>query len=120
MDVTRAIAAMKAEPGFSEKVGMILIHCGMVRGRSRKDGKHVQPIDVAVDAQKLKRLQKLYTKKPEIYKVLIECNEGRLQPGDDLLFIVVARDIRDHVKPVLSELLDLIKSEVVNKTEISV
>jgi molybdopterin synthase catalytic subunit len=41
-----------------------------------------------------------------------------LQPGDDLLFIVVAGDIRENVKPVLADLLDRIKAEAVSKSEI--
>jgi molybdopterin synthase catalytic subunit len=47
----------------------------------------------------------------------VEAKSGRLKPGDDLLFIIVAGDIRENVKPVLSDLLDRIKSEAVKKTE---
>ena len=45
---------------------------------------------------------------------------GRLKPGDDLLFIIVAGDIRENVKPVLAELLDRIKAEAVTKSETKV
>nr|MDA8163619.1 hypothetical protein [Desulfobacteraceae bacterium] len=31
MDISRAIAAMKQKPGFTEKVGMVLVHNGVVR-----------------------------------------------------------------------------------------
>ena len=40
------------------------------------------------------------------------------QPGDDLLFILVAGDVREHIKPVLAELLDRVKAEAVTKKEI--
>lgn len=40
-----------------------------------------------------------------------------LKPGDDLLFLVVAGDIRENVKSVFAELLDRIKSEAVLKQE---
>jgi molybdopterin synthase catalytic subunit len=50
--------------------------------------------------------------------VVAEARSGRLEPGDDLLFILVAGDIREHVKPVLSDLLDRIKAEAVTKKEI--
>jgi molybdopterin synthase catalytic subunit len=65
----------------------------------------------------LEALRQEYEQKPGIYKVLVEAKSGTLQPGDDLLFIVVVGDIRENVKPVLAELLDRIKSEAVSKTE---
>ena len=40
-----------------------------------------------------------------------------LRPGDDLLFLVVAGDIREHVKATFAELLDRIKAEAVLKQE---
>lgn len=43
--------------------------------------------------------------------------EGELKPGDDVLFLVVAGDIREHVKATFSELLDRIKAEAVIKQE---
>ena len=42
---------------------------------------------------------------------------GELKPGDDVLFLVVAGDIREHVKATFSELLDRIKAEAVIKQE---
>ena len=51
-------------------------------------------------------LAREYSKKQGIYKILVDTKSGHLKPGDDLLFILVAGDIREHVKPVLSELLD--------------
>ena len=118
MDISRAIGEMKKEPGFNDSVGMILVHNGVVRGWSRKDRSSVETIDVSADTEKMNALRDEYLKKPGIYKILIEAKSGRLRPGDDLLFIVVAGDIRENVKPVLSELLDRIKSEAVTKTEI--
>jgi len=117
MDISKSIAEMKKEPGFSDNVGMILVHNGVVRGWSRKDKKSVKYIDVSVDKAKVGALQAEYSKKTGIYKILIEFESGRLYPGDDLLFIVVAGDIRENVKPVLSELLNRVKSEAVNKLE---
>jgi molybdopterin synthase catalytic subunit len=118
MNITKAIADMKKGPGFAQNVGMILIHNGVVRGWSRKDKGQVSHLEVSVDDAKVNALREEYAKKPGIYKVLVEYKTGRLQPGDDLLFIVVAGDIRENVKPVLSELLDRIKSEAVTKAEI--
>ncbi len=118
MDISKIIAEMKKEPGFTENVGMILVHNGVVRGWSRKDRKPVNSIDVSVDEVTIETLRKEYSQRPGIYKVLIEYASGTLQSGDDLLFIVVAGDIRENVKPVLSELLDRVKAEAVHKTEV--
>lgn len=54
---------------------------------------------------------------PGIFAILAEAREGLLKPGDDLLFLVVAGDIRENVKSVFAELLDRIKSEAVLKQE---
>jgi molybdopterin synthase catalytic subunit len=118
MNITKVIAEMKKKPGFTENVGMILVHNGVVRGWSRKDKTPVEYVDVYPDTGKIESLRTEYEKKPGIYKVLVEAKSGRLKPGDDLLFIVVAGDIRENVKPVLAELLDRVKSEAVNKSEI--
>ena len=118
MDISGTIAAMKREPVFAENVGMILVHNGVVRGWSRKDRSPVSSVHVAADKAHIEALRQEYSRRPGIYKVLIECATGALQPGDDLLFIVVAGDIREHVKPVLAELLDRVKAEAVHKSEI--
>ncbi len=117
MDISRTIAALKQEPGFSDQVGMILIHNGVVRAWSRKDRSRVSSVDVAVNQEKLAALRDEYAQKPGIYRIVIEAQSGRLKVGDDLLFIIVAGDIREHVKPVLAELLDRVKAEAVIKTE---
>jgi len=117
MDISKAIDDMKKEPDFAENVGMILCHNGIVRGWSRKDKSTVTAVDVFPDTERIEKLRCKYEKKPGIYKILVEAKSGSLKPGDDLLFILVAGDIREHVKPVLSELLDRIKAEAVVKSE---
>jgi molybdopterin synthase catalytic subunit len=117
MDITKTIEQIKKEPGFSENVGMILVHNGVVRAWSRADRRSVEYIDVKPDLKKIEIIRSEYEKKPGIYKIIIEAKSGSLKPGDDLLFIIVAGDIREHVKPVLSGLIDRIKAEAVVKTE---
>jgi molybdopterin synthase catalytic subunit len=118
VDITQAVAELKARPGFAEQVGMILIHNGVVRGWSRADRQPVTAVTVTPDREKIEALRREYEQRPGIYAVLIEARAGLLKPGDDLLFIVVAGDIREHVKPVLSELLERVKAEAVVKSEI--
>lgn len=119
MDITRTIAQLKQEPGFTEHVGMILVHNGLVRAWSRKDGAPVTQVEVHPDHAKIEAIRKEIEARPGIFRVVVQANEGLLNVGDDLLFLIVAGDIRENVKPALAELLDRIKAEAIAKREIS-
>lgn len=118
MDISKAIAGLKQEPGFADNVGMVLVHNGTVRGWSRKDKQDVTALEVTPDQEKIQALIQEFSSRPGIFRIVVEARSGRFQPGDDLLFIIVAGDVREHVKPVLSELLERIKAEGVRKREI--
>ncbi|BDV01086.1 hypothetical protein TDMWS_11710 [Thermodesulfomicrobium sp. WS] len=118
MDITRTIAQLKQEPGFAEHVGMILVHNGVVRAWSRKDGAAVTQVEVHPDRAKIEAIRKEIEARPGIFRVVVEAKEGVLQVGDDLLFLIVAGDVRENVKPALAELLDRIKAEAITKREI--
>ena len=118
MDISKTIAEMKKRPDFTDNVGMILIHNGTVRSWSRGDHADVVGLETTVDAQKVEQLRQEYLERPGIYDIIIEAHSGKFLPGDDLLFIIVAGDLREHIKPVLAELLDRIKAEAVTKKEI--
>ena len=97
---------------------MVLIHNGTVRGRSRTDGEKVTSLEVRPNQEKIEEIRQDFLKKTGIFDINIEAREGRFQPGEDLLFIIVAGDIREHVKPTLSDLLERIKTEAIEKKEI--
>lgn len=118
MDVNATIQRLKKEPGFAENVGMILVHNGVVRAWSREGRKPVRGVEVASDMERMEALRKEYEKKPGIFRIVVQAAQGLLEPGDDLLLIVVAGDLRENVKPVLAELLDRIKAEAVTKQEL--
>ncbi|WP_457572906.1 molybdenum cofactor biosynthesis protein MoaE [Desulfolithobacter sp.] len=118
MDISKTIADLKKRPDFTDNVGMILIHNGVVRNWSRQDRSRVQTLEVQVDQERIGELRRQYLAKPGIYEIIIQARSGKFQPGDDLLFIIVAGDLREHIKPVLSELLDRVKAEAVSKKEI--
>lgn len=117
MDVQKLVNGWKTDPDFVARVGMVLAHNGMVRGTRRGDGLPVARVEVRVDHEHLERLRREFEGWPGICRVAVEAFEGCRMPGDDLLFIVVAGDIRENVKAALAELLDRIKSEAVSKTE---
>ena len=120
MDISKKIAAMKQDPAFAENVGMVLIHNGTVRGWSRADHSPVSRIEVAADKDKVEQIRREIEQMEGIFKVVVEAHSGSMQPGDDLLFLIVAGDIRENVKPALALLLDRIKAEAISKNEICV
>ena len=118
MDISKTIAEMKKNPAFAENVGMVLIHNGVVRAWSRKTREGGTALEVTPDQAKVEAIRREFLQRPGIFDIVIEAKSGRFQPGDDLLFIIVAGDIRENVKPVLGELLDRIKSEAIGKKEV--
>ncbi len=118
MDITSTIKELKKRPEFIDNVGMILIHNGVVRNWSRKDRTAVTALEVTPDIAKIEILRQEYLQREGIFDIIVEAFSGTFQPGDDLLYIIVAGDIRENIKPVLAELLDRIKSEAITKREI--
>ena len=118
MDISETIKKLKSKPGFTDNVGMILIHNGVVRNWSREDKARVTALEVIPDHEKIEKLRLEYLQHEGIFDIIIEAFSGTFQPGDDLLYIIVAGDIRENIKPVLSDLLDRVKAEAVTKNEI--
>lgn len=118
MDLSKALQELKKEPGFTENVGMVLIHNGVVRGWSRKKKGPVASVRVRPDHSKINEIVQEFEQKRGIFKILVHAFSGELGPGDDLLYILVAGDIRENVKPVLADILDRIKAEAVTKEEV--
>jgi molybdopterin synthase catalytic subunit len=117
MDINKTLAELKQTPGFTENVGMMLVHNGVVRAWSRNDRSPVKKVKVTSDRERILAICRELEQEPGIFKILAEAAEGELKPGDDLLFLVVAGDIREHVKATFAELLDRIKAEAVMKQE---
>ncbi|PID76710.1 MAG: molybdenum cofactor biosynthesis protein [Deltaproteobacteria bacterium] len=118
MDITNEIKKLKEKPGFKDHVGMILTHNGVVRNWSRKDRSAVQQLQVTPDYEIIEEIRQKFMQSEGIFDIIIEARSGTFETGDDLLFIIVAGDLREHIKPVMSDLLDEIKSRAVTKKEI--
>ena len=118
MDINKALKDLKQDPQFAERVGMVLVHNGVVRSWSREDDKKIKSIEVKSDLEKIESIRREYEQHPGIFKILIQAYSGQFKPGDDLLYIIVAGDIRENGKKVLSEVLEKVKSEAVSKNEI--
>lgn len=115
MGLPEMLNKIKKHQDFN-KVGMLLCHNGVVRGFSR-DGQPVTRIKVEANFERLNELLKEMKSRPGIIDISVEIKEGDLSIGDDIMYVVVAGDIRDNVFPVLKELVDKIKKEVTKKKE---
>jgi molybdopterin synthase catalytic subunit len=116
MSLTHLIDTIKNHPDYHQ-AGMILCHNGVVRSTSR-DGRKVSGLTISVDNEKLEQVIASNKKTPGIIDILVEINANRkLEVGDDVMFLVVAGDIRETVIRVLTDTLNAIKSTVTHKTE---
>ncbi len=120
MDISKILTDLKQDPLFKEKVGMILVHNGVVRNWSKQTKGQIRKLKVTPNYEKIHDLTAEFENKPGIFKIIVQANTGTFEPGDDLLFIVVAGDVRENVKPVLSEILERIKTEAIQKEEFTV
>lgn len=116
MNISKLMEEIKQHPDF-DKVGMILCHNGIVRGTSR-DGRRVKGLKVSVDHPKLDRILMEQKKRPGILDIRVKiAEEVDLTIGDDVMYILVAGDIRENVIAVLTDTLNQIKATVTKKTE---
>ncbi len=116
MDMNKIVDEVKQHPDYHQ-TGMILCHNGVVRGTSR-DGRKVTVLRVAVDHDKLAAIIEENKKNPGIIDIRVEIAENQdLAVGDDVMLLVVAGDIREHVLDTLSRTLEAIKTTVTAKTE---
>ena len=116
MALVDLLEKVKQHPGI-DRAGMILCHNGIVRGTSR-DGRPVKGLTVDVDNQKLEQVVADQKKRPGIIAIQVEIFAGKnLAVGDDVMYLVVAGDIRENVIAVLQDTLNAIKTTVTSKTE---
>lgn len=110
------ISMVKHHPDFP-KAGMLLSHNGVVRESSR-DGRRVTGLRVAVDNALLADVLKEKRQLPGIVDIQVWIDDTRdLAIGEDVMFIVVAGDVRERVIAALSDTLNTIKAHVTRKTE---
>jgi molybdopterin synthase catalytic subunit len=116
MTLFQLLEQIKKHPEF-HLAGMVLCHNGVVRGTSR-DGRKVSGLRVAADHQKLNQVIDSNKKLPGILEILVHINENKdLLVGDDVMYLVVAGDVRENVISALQDTLNEIKSTVTQKTE---
>ena len=101
----------------SARVGMYLMHNGVVRG-TRRDGTPVTGMDLAYDRERLSAITAEIERRPGVVAIRVWINEGRLAVGDDIMRVLVGGDIRENVFGALQEMVRLIKTECVKELEL--
>lgn len=114
----------KADPS-AERIGMYLTHNGVVRRTARaqvrdgdKDAAPVSGMAFSYDQEKVDDAVSDTYKLPGIYYVRVWLNEGELNVGDDIMYVLIGGDIRPHVSEGLQYLVGRIKNECVVEKEL--
>ena len=109
----------------AENVGMYLVHNGVVRKsakakvRQGKDTAPVKGMNFSYDQKKVDAVIAETYKLEGIYYIKVWLNEGQLQMGDDIMYVLIGGDIRPRVIEGLNYLVGRIKKECVVEKEIT-
>lgn len=113
----------KTDPAALQE-GMFLVHNGIVRQTPKvkvrqgiDDGSLVKGMEFAYDAEKVNSAIAETYKLEGIFHVKVWLNEGYLELGDDIMYVLIGGDIRPHVVDALQFLVGKIKSECVSESE---
>jgi molybdopterin synthase catalytic subunit len=104
--------------------GMFLLHNGVVRETPKAqvrqgldDGSVVTGMVFSYDAAKVDEVIAQTYKMEGIFHVKVWLNEGQLEVGDDIMYVLIGGDIRPHVIDALQFLVGKIKNECVTEIE---
>ena len=108
----------------AEQCGMFLIHNGVVRITPKKEVREgveglgkVAKIQFSYDAAGVEKAIEDTLKMPGVYYVRTWLNEGVLEVGDTIMYVLVGADIRPNTIDALQALVGTIKNEYVEETE---
>ncbi len=108
------------------KIGMYLTHNGTVRQTAKakvrfgaEGTKEVTGMLFSYDAEKVDSVIADTYKLEGIYYIKVWLNEGQLQMGDDIMYVLIGGDIRPRVVEALQYLVGRIKNECVVETELN-
>ena len=105
-------------------IGMYLTHNGIVRqtakAKVREGAESTEPVTgmlFSYDKEKLDSIIASAYILEGIYYIRVWLNEGQLQVGDDIMYVLIGGDIRPHVVEALQYIVGRIKNECVKETE---
>lgn len=114
----------KADPEALQE-GMFLVHNGVVRQTPKvkvrqgiDDGSMVKGMEFSYDAAKVDAAIAETYNMEGIFHVRVWLNEGQLELGDDIMYVLIGGDIRPHVIDALQFLVEKIKKQCVTEIEL--
>lgn len=118
------IQEAKAAPN-ADKVGMYLFHNGVVRGTAKaqvrlgqQDTAPVTGMVFSYDQEKVDAAVEAAYQLEGVYYIKVWLNQGALQVGDDIMYVLVGGDIRPHVVDGLQFLVERLKTQCVTEAEL--
>ena len=115
--------AQAKESEQAPNIGMLLIHNGIVRATARpaeapeRDAR-VVAVDFSYDKAGLEAALKEALSWEGVYYVQAWLNEGRVEVGESLMYVLIGADIRPHAISALEKLVGHIKSQLVEEREL--
>ena len=104
--------------------GMYLVHNGVVRKTPKvkvrqgiDDGSEVTGMEFSYDEQKVNQVIEETYDMEGVFHIKVWLNEGYLDVGDDIMYVLIGGDIRPHVIDALQFLVGKIKKECVVEIE---
>ncbi len=117
------LAEAKKDPETDQE-GMFLVHNGVVRQTTKAkvrqgidDGLLVTGMEFFYDEKKVDAAIAETRQMSGIFHVRVWLNEGHLETGDDIMYVLIGGDIRPHVVDALQFLVETIKSKCVTEIE---
>ena len=118
------IKEAKADASATE-CGMYLFHNGVVRQSAKAKVRNgdetvskVKGMVFSYDAERVERAVEDARRMPGIGYVRVWLNEGTLNVGDDIMFVLIGGDIRPHVIDALQALVRELKNHCVREEEL--
>ena len=119
----RWLKEAKEDPSAAQ-IGMYLTHNGIVRqtakAKVRQGDENTLPVSgmaFSYDEEKVNAVIRDAYQLEGIYYIRVWLNEGELQVGDDIMYVLIGGDIRPHVVDALQYLVGRIKNECVDERE---
>ena len=108
------------------KIGMYLVHNGTVRQSAKakvrygaENTQDVTGMHFSYDPEKVEAVIADARKLDGIYYIRVWLNEGELNLGDDIMYVLIGGDIRPRVVDALNYLVGRVKNECVVETELN-
>lgn len=118
------LAEAKQDPQAAQ-CGMYLTHNGVVRATPKaqvREGVEGLPevscVEFSYDADGLAQAVEEAKTWPGVYYVRVWLNEGRVNVGDSLMYVLIGADIRPNCIDALQKLVGKIKNDLVVEKEI--